>query len=896
MRINSSLDQAGLELRDTAPTNQFEGRMYEDTTAKEMKVILDGASRSVVTKDQAQNLSNKSLTKPVIATVVQTPQATPTAGSFPPVGQYYYYTKDTDNKLYQIDSNGVETLVGGNYNVDEIKSQIGNSGVTYSIPMIDVPYTQISGRTKIADYSQDLGVRWGVTRHLFSGQLLPMLGELCFPKAGIVYGIESDVENLVRFVGTGWTSQLLNSGATGVAQTLGPVKTGTLGDYLEITFWGTGLSIITRGSPGTSDCRITVDNGVETTYSFVDPAQNSFDNTSALAGKLYDGAARKVASGLTPGFHTVKIRFNTGMSLTQELVFCGYEVLMEKNDGNMTVNKGVAYKSGKKYQLSAHTNTSINAGIDGSPSLSKGAAVAVYLSAANTIGKVATVPAASTNFFPSTFTQSATESIFQKYYMQDFVAWALASGTSGNKFDFNNMAATAGSYFGQSQDGLATLSVVNGIYDAGPTFKVDNGGIIRITFFGTGIDIHLTSTVASRQWNWNIDGTFPAIAPTASPGAMNSVFKLASDLPLGWHTMEMAVQPGGGTGLLTFKSFTVYHPAKPEIPADAIRLCDYMLLPSYSYVSALNIASAGVMRKPMLRDALYVQSTGGTNAWQGSAVFQSSLAHSMYKFTDFANATVEVPFYGSGCELFLQSSVANGSSDVTLFLDDQIFLPASLLGVTYIVSSGLTFNSTTGSLSFNASTSVNESISISGLPVGMHRFKLKNNVNNKQMLIGGHSAITPIVGVTNQPLGYEAGVIMASNGIYSNPSRLPLLSQRKASLAPYNGTTTSTTTTVIPLGATASYSSQGETVIINWNGNVKHSAAASCYIQLWCGDVLIQGIGVTVAAGVEMPISFNQELRLPKGVYKFYLVASSATAGTQTYTGNLSIQKKSVTI
>lgn len=61
MRLNGQLEKAQLENVSTDPTNLPEGLVFENTTEVKAKVVLGGSKREIITADQTQTLTNKTV-------------------------------------------------------------------------------------------------------------------------------------------------------------------------------------------------------------------------------------------------------------------------------------------------------------------------------------------------------------------------------------------------------------------------------------------------------------------------------------------------------------------------------------------------------------------------------------------------------------------------------------------------------------------------------------------------------------------------------------------------------------------------------------------------------------------------------------------------------------------
>jgi hypothetical protein len=118
-------------------------------------------------------------------------------------------------------------------------------------------------------------------------------------------------DSRIRFVG-GW----LNSSATYGSYI---PSSASISDFLEITFYGTGLNLLVILNSSGYNFVASVDGGVESSnlvpaaYSGVIQARNYASNQ-----------VLNVSSGLTLGWHTIKIRNNT---VSTGMAFHGFEIL-----------------------------------------------------------------------------------------------------------------------------------------------------------------------------------------------------------------------------------------------------------------------------------------------------------------------------------------------------------------------------------------------------------------------------------------------------------------------------------------------------------------------------------------------------------------------------------------
>lgn len=129
MNVYGQLIKASFEKTSTDLTDTFEGLFFYNTTTKLVKFRTNAALKTFVDTDTNQLLSNK---EHDIATMVQ--QATP--GINPATGKVKLYLK-SDKRLFQLDENGVERVVGDEQNV----STLNNQATTPSNP--------VAGKVKI---------------------------------------------------------------------------------------------------------------------------------------------------------------------------------------------------------------------------------------------------------------------------------------------------------------------------------------------------------------------------------------------------------------------------------------------------------------------------------------------------------------------------------------------------------------------------------------------------------------------------------------------------------------------------------------------------------------------------------------------------------------------------
>lgn len=158
--------------------------------------------------------------------------------------------------------------------IDKIEaiSKLRNSQYSIAeVSTVSVPYTTILNRAKIPDLANDLKLNFGIER--IPVQQIFQLQDEFGANGEPVFGAVNDYQGLIRLVGS-WSTfwGLPGQGIT----------TSTVNDYLEITFYGTGLSINVGAITGTG-YHVSALNTWQTGNFFSHP---SVTNWSATAGAV----------------------------------------------------------------------------------------------------------------------------------------------------------------------------------------------------------------------------------------------------------------------------------------------------------------------------------------------------------------------------------------------------------------------------------------------------------------------------------------------------------------------------------------------------------------------------------------------------------------------------------
>lgn len=631
----------------------------------------------------------------------------------------------------------------------------------------------ILGRASIPDLANDLRARMGVDR--IQIQQLAELQNEVGPAGERIFSVVNDDRNLVRFAGN-WIQTNDTNGARPANNT----------DFLEVTFFGTGLNLLTMIDSSARTFNYVVDGGSSTSGSYPSSA------SGILTGRNYvSNQVLPVVSGLSLGLHTVRIIPN-GASNTQ---ISGFEFLNEA--ATINVRPGTAYIGGKKLVLSAAQSLAYNSSFDsilrdgvsvGSLS-TKGARVVVYQKSDGTIGKSAIeVDATLRN---TTSADHSNEEAIRTYSFREF--------TAGRADDFGP------SFFNTSpfniaftlDDGTTTLAgsgiSVSGsgnIYE-GIQFNT-TGGFITITFVGTGLDVgRFDFGSASDVSNVLVDGVSQGSLAALGVGGKIVIQKVVSGLPYGTHTVRLT-RSNNALSSQAITKFIVYGPKKPSIPAGAVELADYNIVADYVATSstAQNFVSAGVLRKIGMREVVY------TGTWSTAIAANDNRFDSAFNTqTSTSASTFSYQFFGTGIEWNGATAAGAPAWNVTVTIDGS----TSYTGVLMQTGSGLSFSA--GVITGTSSADGKMRLRITGLSLGSHTIKITTSTSTF-VYSDSFDIITPIHSTkTNFQSDIQNTLPVGSCAISDNrkltPSKDALPAQKAWAQA--SGVTSSPTTTATAL-------------------------------------------------------------------------------------------------
>lgn len=505
-------------------------------------------------------------------------------------------------------------------------------GSFVDLPKIDAPFTTVVKRGQMTDLSQDLMPRMGIERIVL--QSVQEVQDETGPSGERVFKTPNDLHNQIRFVG-----QWINLNDLSGARPYGQVT----GDYIEVSFYGTGLNLLHF-----------IDGGARTYNVFVDgqaAAGFTITGSSLLNGRNYaPNQVVPVVRGLTLGHHTVKVVANA----VPQFVIYGVEILNEAS--TIKTSPASAYFGGKKLSLSTLDSQAFNSSFESGTLGTKGGRVVVYIDPDGTIKKVLT-PTDSSQL-NLTSTNHTNEELIRAYYYREFGAGRTDDFSLFGTGSFVNLAYTL-------DDGTTTLLGNQVRMHTNGSDKSVNaanvGSFLTFTFVGTGLDIGLAhdgtnSTVIVD--NVNIGNL--AVTGTVPNNLIKT--KIVSGLPYGTHTVRFT---SAGANI-SIGTFYVYGPKKPTIPTDVVELADYYLMADHTSLAAEGTltTSSGTLRKHPTREAVF---TGA--GWGITGVDTGSpLAGFAISTTGGANAGnyVEYTFVGTGVDFRVNSE---GSASYTVMID-----------------------------------------------------------------------------------------------------------------------------------------------------------------------------------------------------------------------------------
>ena len=558
---------------------------------------------------------------------------------------------------------------------------------------ISVPFTAIENRAKIINLAADGGIRFGIERVAMQS-IVQLQGEYG-PNSESVFSVVGDKFDQVRLVGD-W--QAFNSTYGQYVQVNSP----TLDEYVEITFYGTGLNAMLLMDTSRA-FTVAVDGGVDTSFGTL------ITSTSPIANRNYTpNITVNAVSGLLPGIHTVKIKMSSGA----DFPFYGFEILNESTQ--LDIRPVAAYIKGEPVSIS-QTTTDYNSGFTsqyGTPG-TKGGNVLVYSDSDGVIHKdIQWTETAQANLGSA---DHSNEEIIRRINFREFGA-ARAD-------DFSTLTGAASDRAFTLDDGTTTL-VGNSVEAAG--FSLNPSGAINsfitLTFVGTGLDIVAPNIgVLGYVIDTLVDGSSVGTLTSA-----NGREKICSGLPYGTHTVKFNTTGGAGL-MLSIQDFLIYGPKKPELPANSIELSSYYLMADFvanTNTSVIYLAT-GVIRKCPTREFTF---TGA------STLGLSAIRINGHNLSD--PTTTTYTFFGTDFEFRFDTQ--NSACDFTIDIDGS----SNLSGFTTNLYGTGVFTPATGNYAGNAGVALGNGISIEGLSLAKHTVTITKN--SGVLSIGALDFHTPV--------------------------------------------------------------------------------------------------------------------------------------------------------
>lgn len=588
---------------------------------------------------------------------------------------------------------------------------------------IAAPNTQIVGADgqarRIPDLENNLKVSLGIER-IMSNKIRKISNE--FGLAGqSVYESETK-DSRLRLVGD-WVN---NYNTTGVkVQSNGNFDNPS--NFIEITFYGTGLNVLGAGRGGTIQSEVVVDGGSSTLVN-LNPSTNA-----VLSGRNYEpNIIIPIVKGLALGLHTIKIPGRIGNS--DLFYFYGFEVVNES--AQLIINPGQPFVGGFANNLDTQTLVSI---VPSSIAGTKGARVVTYIDSDGVVQQ-ATQETAGTALFLSASDHS-TEDVLRRVNYKEF------GRNRGDDFSTLSTGVVDRAYtLDDNMTYLVGDDVRDGSFDAA---AFPNGGVyvnssgttgrLVFNFVGTGLDWVMSFG--------NSPETITVFVDNVNVGTLNydnnekSVLrKICSGLPYGTHSVRLE-RGGGSSQWVAIEDFIVYGPKKPALPENITELADYNVVSDFVF-------NSGTSPESNSEGMIYVDCSRGlatTGTW-------SYLQNSFNIRKGGANiesgtngATIEYTFFGTGIGYNFGSFNAH-TSNSTMEIDGVLVTDANF-GASNIDFKGTgssSFDGGTGVLNQNSGGSNGTAcLSVKNLSLGLHTVKITNNAA-ATITCNGFEIITPI--------------------------------------------------------------------------------------------------------------------------------------------------------
>lgn len=713
------------------------------------------------------------------------------------------------------------------------------SGQKLSVSKISVPNTQIVNRAQINDLANDLGARFGVER--IPTQRIYQIQNESGASGQPVFGVIGDTYDQIRFVGA--VSNAIDARGQRAVLT-------TINDYVEITFYGTGLNIL-MGYEGTAiDARLSIDGGSEGVSNvFVTTSSNILTSRNYSANQIVS-----LVSGLSLGLHTIKLRNNNASNLFS--IF-GFEILNESS--TMNIRPGSLLKDGRKFNLVSADSESFNTGFESGTLGTRGGRVLTYLKADGTVGKAVNPAGASAAFLASA--DHSNEEVIRRYNFREFGAnraddFSTLTGASARAFTLDDGTTTL----------VASSASASNSVSVGSTEYMSLGGVsafFTITFVGTGLDINLIgqTTGSSDSCSVIIDGAASSGNIATTLNSINTV-KICSGLPYGTHTVRITRLTA--TGFFGCNDFIVYGPKKPALPVGAAEIGEYYVMADFSpRTSAVQgFVANGILRKQSGREFIYV----GT--WGINTPVPTSESGDVVSGSTSGNY-IEYRFYGTGFEW--RNHIVTNAQSINLTFSVNGSANLSAFTTETVMTATNTFTAATGvfTATGNGAPGI---VRVRNMPLGFYTLRITSN-NTSTIYTDCLDIITPVHMPKLNELALQNTLPIGSCALGDLREVLEIDETRaKVSIATGVTSGPSTTSTVfIPCPEmSVTYYSEGEWVALEFINYVRCTVSGdSTFMAIYVNGVResVESI-TTVTANYLTPTTILHKMYLPKGTHK----------------------------
>lgn len=753
------------------------------------------------------------------------------------------------------------------FNKDTDSALVQQLNPIVRLPKITLPSsgagaTSVVKRAQCTDFSQDLLPRFGIER-VMTQQIQEVQGE-SGPNGERVFKPINDAHDAVRFVGN-FALQIDVNGQH--------IDASDSTSFIEITFYGTGLNILTRTNASTTAA---VD-GNAPGANFM-PASLS----NVLDGRSYswNGVVNAV-SGLTLGLHTVKLQSASAFR------FYGFEIL--NTTSTLQQTPGISYLGGKRLYTPALTTSSPTSGFTNTYGTagSKGAHVLIYQKPDGTIAKDARYTEASQ--LNLTTADHTNESVIRTYNWREFGV--------GRSDDFSSLTTAASTRAFTLDDGTTTLvgsGVINQTTIGEALAHNANGDFWTFTFVGTGCDI-----LRKDEANGGSD-TYTLFVDGISAGTLSSVGKtshrvekLVSGLPYGTHTIKVT-RTSASTYNLGLIQLITYGPSKPALPTGCVELADYYVMGDYvaNSTAGANTVALGILRKLATREFVY------SGTWLAAAMGTGLASEELGGWEIYSSTTsdyLQYTFFGTGFEH--RFSVNATSSTWQYTVDGS----TNLSGFTTSTYGTFTsFTASTGTLVTAAGSVVGGGVRVSGLALGLHTVKVTKTAGTGTLYGTAIDVITPI----HSPKGNAPGDIqntlnvgscaLSDNRVFSSIAVKPLANWAQAVGVASSPTTTSTSFVPIP-DMSATLKTNGNPIQISYSVSCLCSALAFIDVVAYVNGSVIGTELQTYTPAIGAPTILSQAIIVPAaaGTHKIdlYWRTNTGTLSASTVRRTLTVKE-----